>query len=779
MKSKYCAIVASYDEYGYSSTLANILYNATGYYEGTECNYYEFIDENDIEDVVDYIIGNMTDGGYIYAYTGIYFERFMAELYNRNDTKYKVVVLDRYEKLYQVTEHKEYYEGHYVLSSYLNDQDNDDNKVLKEFVDHQYADPKFGMDELSTKIQAISFMYDEAYAKAESSDVYALRKQLYKIKMNTAQGETSISHSNMMSLFISIGCITNNGDVKVVSRSPNPIVTNQFSPYLTNFQEYKTCNFEEEHENDEDYIVEDDVFKIGIIINKGTVDLSLHLILYSLLMKQNNNGGYLDRTIVSEKLYCPEDEDEIELLEEEIKNRDINYYFSNCQFKMVSKIFSDLKDDNYLFIDITKNDGSNCYNNVYNFILFRISFGSTPSERVLPVFFYFRKALSSYSFLILMTEVDEDNNERHLITSTIETLKGEYQLYIINETDPDSKNELRSIIEHTRINFPNGMTILNNLNKLFFKVFDNMIEVYSDFNDDNFDQNYFVITYDADKFKQLDIIHRVNNFLVTSFYVDHVENNEIQLFLQSLFGKDYLISEADVKIYISTDYLLNSLLSVLDDDVILIRDFMMESKYESPIGVINVRSTLYTDLPIILITCDKDDNYILRSVLSEEWYSEIFRNRDFNPSDYSVCFYNQSDILVIPSIRIIIAITLSGEYKEVGSEVFFGFFAGVDMVNYDNGVFDYKLLPYLIDVGSDPNDLKKYFSNTMEEYGTNIVFGLYGEEFRTEMKKLMHDENNEMFLFYPFDNDGDECDENILYMGPPLYSYVYYYIIRE
>lgn len=418
---------------------------------------------------------------------------------------------------------------------------------------------------------------------------------------------------------------------------------------------------------------------------------------------------------------------------------------------------------------------------IYN--IYRIELGTFPSQRIIPYISYFL-SYQSENVIILISSQLNGTSEEILLNETIENMGGYIMDYIMindeNENEIEqAKTEIRDFISSYKLSIPDNGIIINYLKneELFIEVYKSFKKIilndYSSLKEAS--EDYVVISFDTRYFSNLDSELRDYQFVEASCYINNEIDSKVQNAGNSIFNENYLISNTIAKGVIAYEILMEIYISIQNFTKERVYNYINENEFSTSYGTIKT-SSRDTTIPFpITILVSKDNVIELEFEVSKNWPAEAYRH-NFNIEEYTVCNKIENKEIYRNSIKFLFLIPFTGSNGYLGNSLINAYLSAIDYVNIKGGINGMVAVPKIINTESDVNIVIDNIHNVINETHSRIIFGT-GTAVRT---KILDDlEKEEILLFYPYQYEGYECKENIIYMGSPfsellsVISYIY------
>lgn len=370
-----------------------------------------------------------------------------------------------------------------------------------------------------------------------------------------------------------------------------------------------------------------------------------------------------------------------------------------------------------------------------------------------------------------------------LLNDTILNLGGYINDYaLIDEDSEDAINDIENCISGYKLSLPNGGIIFNFLRteKCFQAVYNAYNTVMNSTYDDIYEstKKYTIVSISKTLWSDLDLDLSAGHYEIISCYSDENTASNIWEIGVTVFGEGYTLSTIESRGMVSFEIIVQAYLSTHEITRDAIFGYIENNPVLTSFG--NLKLPKYdTSLSLPISAAYYDNNGNLQVIdISENWPSETYR-RTFNLEEYKICnrTINNGESYVSSSISMLFLLSLTGQYAAKSNALIAAYLAATDYVNNNGGISGRMILPQILNTLSESENAIQYIKEAISKYNTNILFGLSDSQMRKDIIPYLKEYN--LLLFYPYDYEGYECDEHIIYMGRPynelnsVISYIY------
>lgn len=416
---------------------------------------------------------------------------------------------------------------------------------------------------------------------------------------------------------------------------------------------------------------------------------------------------------------------------------------------------------------------------IYNSFIF----GSSSSQRLIPLIQYLFTVVDANVFVILPLSFN-NSIEIEMIQSTVDISGGKIiDILFIDEDDGNENinsnvNEMKisTLISSVFKDSITGGVILNYLkkyNEFVYRYLDNMIK-YHDIDPRNSKSKFVVISMDIDSLLHIENQQLLDNHLALGIsYISKETSKLLYDISTNTYGEGNILKKIESRGLIAIEFILAINIFLENDESHDFLDYVHNNEIATSLGNVKIDSDNYYP-SIVSVYCANNINILnIRYVLSNKWPGETYRVTYQNTTLFPICnVSNPNKIQTRLSINIIMFVALSGNYKLDGYRLLLSYLSIIDYMNYNSKLNGLYINPIVIDTKGGYTVVREVLLKMSVEYNTKITMGLDNSVNRKEIANEL--EGYDVLLAYPYDFEGYECKENIVYIGVPFASKVTY-----
>lgn len=417
------------------------------------------------------------------------------------------------------------------------------------------------------------------------------------------------------------------------------------------------------------------------------------------------------------------------------------------------------------------------------FYLFRITIGSSPSQRIIPLIEYLFTHHETSVYVIMPSEYDP-SIELNLLLSTIETHGGKLvlSLFIDENNDTIYEENVRKIgdfVSSIHRYTPGGGIILNYLYVLTEEVYQAMYEIlqYQGVNPDDMSINFPLITMEYDSLSTINLTYLDSQYALA---INHL-TKDVSEFLYGLsentYGYNNDLSILEGRALVTSEIIYTVIIGLQKSQYTNLQSYVHNTKFSTSFGEIHITEDNYLPAIVSLYQADREKRTAKRIILSQKWPGEIYRELYQNTTLFDYC--NVTKAVLQPkrnginparvsrrSLNIVLFVPISGLLKVPGYDMMLGYLSVIDYLNSNVTSEEIFLNPIVIDTKLSYETPLEEIPLMRSKYNTLLAFGMDRSENRINVIDAL--EENNVILFYPRDFEGYECKENIIYTGVPF-----------
>lgn len=369
-----------------------------------------------------------------------------------------------------------------------------------------------------------------------------------------------------------------------------------------------------------------------------------------------------------------------------------------------------------------------------------------------------------------------------MIQSTVNINGGKISEIIFIDEDDESKKiqnemEISNAISSIYKNGNTGGIILNYLykyNELVFKYLDSML-FYHGISPSEASSEFVIVTMDIDRIINFNTPTLLDSHIVLGInYISKETSPFLYGISSNTYGNNHILKKIESRGLIAIEFILDVIILLENSENGDFLDFIHNNVITTSLGSVQIDIDNYYPSIVDIYIANSSNILYNRYVLSNKWSGETFRITYQNVTLFPICNVSnennkQQNRL---SINVILLVSLSGNYKLEGYRLLLSYLSTIDYTNNNSKLNGLYINPIIIDTKGGYEIAKDIISKMSKEYNTKIALGLDNSINRKEIVNEL--EENDILLVYPYDFEGYECKENIIYIGVPFTSKITY-----
>lgn len=443
-----------------------------------------------------------------------------------------------------------------------------------------------------------------------------------------------------------------------------------------------------------------------------------------------------------------------------------------CDRSVNRKYVSELKEYKSIMFSPADVINNICENSLYFIILLSNIIGLSSVEKVNPIVNYVSENYDRVVYILMTSQYNGSSLYANLIKELNDKSFDIAHIEIIDEED--NENDILQTISTNFVaamrHMKEGGVIFNFLEKYSSNIYKMLYKLLSNkYNSQNsyvFSQDYVIVSFELNNYLKVPLKYRAGHIVQVAG--DVIQSTKLDETWNSVFGSDVNPSENCVRGAIAFEIIYNVLSNTLDDNFDVVKKYLNNEIIETSVGELQMSNDGHFPVPIILVTSNEKDELNKVTDLSTfipSYIMSIDDDESHNICDFTV---NESGSDIKKPFYIIFMLSFD---ENLGSfDLFYTLVGSVDYINLNGGIQNKYVKPIIMDITI--YSIEYIFKEMINTYKTRIAFGPDNSDKRVEAGNIA--KTYGIIIFYPFNYEGSECFENIIYCGMPITSRIAY-----